>query len=70
MTTFLTIIDLLQDPEKGFVVKAGSLGFSVIIYTIFAIVALCLIIARRYLSIFGKGELGGNNGKGVKNTAN
>ena len=44
--------------------KAGTLGFSVTIYTIFAILAIGLILARRFLGIFGKAELGGNNGKG------
>ncbi|CAI9720800.1 sodium/calcium exchanger 3 isoform X1 [Octopus vulgaris] len=42
-----------------FVVDAGSLGFSVIIYTTFAIIAILLLVIRRSLKIFGKAELGG-----------
>lgn len=56
-----TIYWAIVDPEKGFVVKAGTLGFSVTIYTIFAILGLALILARRFLGIFGKAELGGND---------
>ena len=55
-----------QDPEKGFVVKAGTLGFSVTVYTIFAILGLGLLLARRFLGIFGNAELGGNNGRQFK----
>lgn len=42
-----------------FEVKAGSLGFSITIFTVVAILAVALILARRYLSFFGRGELGG-----------
>ena len=42
--------------------KAGTLGFSVTVYTLFAIVALALLLARRFLGIFGNAELGGNDG--------
>ncbi len=55
-------VPLTQDPEKGFVVKAGTLGFSVTVYTLFAILGLALLLARRFLGIFGSAELGGNNG--------
>jgi len=51
----------IKDPEKGFRVEAGSLGFSVTLYTIFALSALTLIVCRRFFSVFGKAELGGNN---------
>ena len=50
---------LLQNPEVGFEVKAGALSFSVILYTICAILAISLIMARRFLPIFGSAELGG-----------
>jgi hypothetical protein len=63
LTHLMLIITHPQDPEKGFVVKAGTLGFSVTIYTIFAILGILLILARRFLGIFGNAELGGNNGK-------
>jgi solute carrier family 8 (sodium/calcium exchanger) len=46
-------------PEGGFVVKAGALSFSVIVFTICALVCIAWLIARRKL--FG-GELGGADG--------
>merc|ERR1712014_404746 len=48
----------------GFEVKAGALTFSVTIYIICAVIAISLIMARRFLPIFGQdgqgAELGGN----------
>ena len=49
----------LQNPEKGFEVNAGTLSFSVIVYTTCAIAAVALLMVRRFLPIFGKAELGG-----------
>jgi len=46
--------------HEGFEVQAGALTFSVIVYTVCAILALGLIIARRFLPIFGSAELGGS----------
>ena len=46
-----------QDDE--FIVPAGALAFSVSVYTICALTCIALFLLRRYLSIFGKGELGG-----------
>jgi len=43
-----------------FVVEAGALTFSVTIYVLCAIPAICLILARRFLPMFGNAELGGN----------
>jgi len=43
-----------------FKVQAGSLGFSVTIYTITAICAVILLMLRRSFAIFGNAELGGN----------
>ena len=43
--------------------KAGALTFSVILYTIAAILGIGLIMARRFLPFFGSSELGGPNGK-------
>ena len=40
-------------------VDAGSLGFSVIIYTTLAIIAIGTLFLRRNLHWFGKAELGG-----------
>ena len=40
-------------------VPAGTLTFSVLIYTICAILALAVIMARRFLPVFGNAELGG-----------
>ena len=39
------------------------MGFSVTLYTICALIAITFIIARRYLPLFGKAELGGNVGE-------
>ena len=44
---------------KTFEVPAGSLAFSVVVYTICSIVTLALLVVRRNVSIFGKAELGG-----------
>merc|ERR1712154_561042 len=49
----------IKNPEKGFVVNAGTLSFSVIVYTGCAIAAVALLMLRRFLPIFGKAELGG-----------
>nr|KAG5714622.1 hypothetical protein BaRGS_000110 [Batillaria attramentaria] len=45
-----------------FNVPAGTLSFSVTLYVISAVLAICLLLARRYLGIFGKAELGGPTG--------
>lgn len=42
-----------------FTVKAGSLTFSVAVYTCVSFVCLIILFLRRYLKVFGKGELGG-----------
>lgn len=43
----------------SFEVPAGSLGFSVVVFTICAIVTLILIVVRRFVGVFGNAELGG-----------
>lgn len=43
----------------SFEVPAGSLGFSVVVFTICAIVTLILIVIRRFVGVFGNAELGG-----------
>lgn len=43
----------------GFSVPPGTLTFSVMIYSIFAILAVATILARRFLPLFGNAELGG-----------
>lgn len=43
-----------------FVVHAGALGFSVVVYTTLAICAIGTLFLRRSLRWFGKAELGGN----------
>ena len=48
-----------QNPERGFVVNAGTLSFSVIVYTGCAIAAVALLMLRRFLPLFGQAELGG-----------
>jgi hypothetical protein len=42
--------------NNGYYIEAGSLGFSVIVFTVLAIICIIFIVARRY--IVG-GELGG-----------
>jgi len=42
-----------------FKVESGAVAFSVLIYSIVAFAALALFLLRRYLSVFGKAELGG-----------
>ena len=53
----MTIVSLLQG--GSFNVPAGSLSFSVTIYSICAFLCVMLLLVRRYLPFFGKGELGG-----------
>ncbi|KAG8254719.1 hypothetical protein J6590_005278 [Homalodisca vitripennis] len=45
--------------DSVFRVEAGPLGFSVLMYSIAAIVAVCLLVLRRNLAVFGKAEIGG-----------
>merc|ERR1719445_1757411 len=45
-----------------FEVDAGTLGFSVSLYAITAIICVGLLMLRRSLSVFGNAELGGPNG--------
>lgn len=45
-----------------FEVKGGSLGFSVMLYTITAIICVGLLMLRRSLALFGNAELGGPAG--------
>lgn len=40
-------------------ITAGSLGFSVGLYTAVALIATGVLLARRMLPLFGPGELGG-----------
>jgi solute carrier family 8 (sodium/calcium exchanger) len=40
-------------------VKTGSLGFSVTLFTVLAIVTIVVLMLRRSLAVFGKAELGG-----------
>jgi len=42
-----------------FSVKAGSLTFSVAVYTVVSFICLAILFCRRYMGVFGKGELGG-----------
>jgi solute carrier family 8 (sodium/calcium exchanger) len=47
--------------SKGlpFTVRAGTLTFSVAVYTIVSFVCLAVLFMRRYMKVFGRGELGG-----------
>jgi solute carrier family 8 (sodium/calcium exchanger) len=40
-------------------VPAGGLGFSVMIFSLVAILAIILLVLRRKMELFGKAELGG-----------
>jgi solute carrier family 8 (sodium/calcium exchanger) len=44
---------------ETFEVQAGSLGFSVTIYTICAVLCVCVLLMRRFIPALGGGELGG-----------
>jgi len=54
-----SVYHAVQETPGGFAVPAGTLTFSVLIYTICAILALAVIMARRFLPVFGNAELGG-----------
>ncbi len=45
-----------------FKVNAGSLCFSVIIYTVVSVLCILLLFLRRHFAVFGKAELGGPRG--------
>ncbi|XP_038065066.1 sodium/calcium exchanger 3-like isoform X2 [Patiria miniata] len=45
--------------DDEFIVPAGDLAFSVSVYTICAVVCICVLMLRRVLAVFGKSELGG-----------
>ncbi|CAG0887576.1 unnamed protein product [Darwinula stevensoni] len=55
------LIAAIYHATKGqkFKVSAGNMGFSVTVFTVCAVLTLGLLVLRRYLGIFGKGELGG-----------
>lgn len=42
-----------------FEVPAGDLGFTVVLYTVAAVIALGFLVLRRFVGFFGKAELGG-----------
>ena len=65
LTPIHTCFLSFQNPEKGFQVKAGALSFSVVLYTICAILGIGLIMLRRFLPCFGQAELGGPKGTGI-----
>lgn len=48
--------------DKRFKVPAGTLSFSVIVYSACAVTALALLMIRRFSSFFGNAELGGPKG--------
>jgi len=57
-----SIYHAVYNPEKGFKVEAGALSFSVVLYTMCAILGIGLIMLRRFLPCFGSSELGGPKG--------
>uniref|UniRef100_A0A1W7RA49 Sodium/calcium exchanger 3 n=1 Tax=Hadrurus spadix TaxID=141984 RepID=A0A1W7RA49_9SCOR len=48
-----------ESKNLKFEVNAGTLGFSVGIYSGAAFICLCLLMMRRFMKCFGSGELGG-----------
>lgn len=48
-----------ESKGEKFFVPEGTLGFSVGVYTAVSLICLALIVSRRYLTFFGKAELGG-----------
>ncbi|XP_066905580.1 sodium/calcium exchanger 1 isoform X1 [Halyomorpha halys] len=48
-----------QVKGTSFIVPSTGLGFSVLLYSICAIIATILLLARRNLAVFGKAEIGG-----------
>ncbi|XP_045122498.1 sodium/calcium exchanger 2-like isoform X10 [Portunus trituberculatus] len=51
------IVHVIRD--EPFEVKKGNLGFSVGLFTGLSILCIGIILARRFLGVFGKAELGG-----------
>ncbi|XP_068208798.1 sodium/calcium exchanger Calx-like isoform X3 [Palaemon carinicauda] len=58
------LIASIYHAAKGskFIVQAGSLGFSVGLFSGLSIVTIALLMARRIFGVFGKAELGGPTG--------
>eukprot|EP00092_Neocalanus_flemingeri_P081218 GFUD01101392.1.p1 GENE.GFUD01101392.1~~GFUD01101392.1.p1 ORF type:complete len:850 (+),score=201.01 GFUD01101392.1:535-3084(+) len=54
-----SIYHAIYNPDVGFKVDAGALVFSVLLYTVCAILGLGLILVRRFVPFFGSSELGG-----------
>ncbi|XP_065660327.1 sodium/calcium exchanger 3 isoform X2 [Hydra vulgaris] len=54
------IFHSIKKTPGGFVTPAGTLATSVVTYTVCSLVCIVLLILRRYLKVFGRGELGGN----------
>jgi len=54
-----SIYHAVKETPEGFQVPPGTLTFSVMIYSICAILAVATILARRFLPVFGQAELGG-----------
>jgi solute carrier family 8 (sodium/calcium exchanger) len=42
-----------------FHVPTGELAFTVVVFCVEAVISIVLLLARRYLSVFGRAELGG-----------
>lgn len=55
------LIASIYHSSKGqkFIVEAGSLGFSITVFSVAAVLSIALLVLRRNTSYFGRGELGG-----------
>lgn len=48
-----------ESKNLPFSVPAGDLSFSVLVFSVCCVLCMIVLILRRYLTVFGKGELGG-----------
>lgn len=60
--TISVIVHAVRKTPGGYAVDPGSLGFSVVVYSTVAVVAVILLTVRRFSRVFGKAELGGPSG--------
>ena len=51
-----------KKPDSKFMVPSGSLGFSVLVYSVLSLVAISFLMLRRRCGWAGRAELGGPRG--------
>ncbi len=57
--TIASIYHTVKKTEEGYRVPAGSLAFSVLVYSIVAVASIVILTFRRFSKFCGKAELGG-----------